>query len=352
MDYLKKCIYAPFTQDIPRSCLNFADNQPKADLSMKKSFYSLIKKPETHLTIAAIAAFFITPLFISIPLSITTLVTVIGISLARLILLPSTSILYKNIFNSRISYDYQNASVKLSDGNFLRGIWNRQNKATINLADKKLLIVFHGNAAQTSIHGGYNDLKGSLYDLLEMNYRGTFNSDGFFASNSRHVKDGIEVVKAALDRGYKRKNITIIGHSLGGSLAPAIKAHFDTDKGQDHMTLIAYNTFYRTDTFISHRIEHPILKNLCRLVTKFFLKIIGWDYRYTEKQWLEIKGEKTALGGDIEDKVIPPAISLASMLKERNPEREDIIIENCDHNDIDPLYRLLANDNEKSTANT
>jgi hypothetical protein len=380
--------------------IEFRETQPGADLSVKYFFKSNFTKPEIYITLLVtgiIISLFSLPvsfpiaLSTSITLSVLTVIFDIGMLLTRSLLIPSGGYFGRSNFSTR----YQNAQITLSDGTILRGSWNREKDSTLN---STLVVVFGGNGEQADFLGrldltGYKIKKYELlhrlfckyskhnnnknkiikkikelynenidktralelikqykngllslqakdiFDRIQMNYRGTNNSDGLFSSHLQHVKDGIEIVAAAKKLGYKK--IKIVGHSLGGSIAPHVKAYFDQEQNQNPMGVYVLNTFYRLDEFLSCRIQNKIIKTISKFTLKFFLTCIGWNYRYTAAKWNELKGEKIALGGGDGDFVIPPSIELAQMLKSHGTDQDQAKVSFHHHEDSEPLAQVL-----------
>lgn len=230
-----------------------------------------------------------------------------------------------------------NTSLKASDGTVLRGgmIQDRNRRS---IEKRKIIVLMNGNynPANESELNRWKEANSEFkhHDVISLNYRGTYSSEGSFNSHSRYVEDGKDLMKAVLAKGYKLSNITTIGYSFGGCIAPKMNAYFnkDIEKEEDGAKLILYHTFHRLDTGASHNLPKGLMKTSLRLFTKVALNMLGWDYHLTPQDWNQIKGPKVVIGGGYDDYNIPPALSAAEHLREKGAE--DVIIEPCFHETI------------------
>jgi hypothetical protein len=307
--------------------ITWAPNQPQVDRSIKYFFKAGFSKPELYITIAAIAASFIAPPLISIPILLSVLALDVCLFAARFFVLPGANFLLKKGPNR------ENAQITLSDGVKLTGLWNQKG----DIRHRKLLILFPGNDFSTG-NGELSSVAKEKFDTIEMNYRGTNNSSGLFASHKKLVEDGIEIVAAAKKLGYS--DISLFGYSLGGSIAPHVKDYFDDQENSSlNLALYICNTFQRSDEIFSCTIKNPLGKIVTKYISKFFLKCIGWDYFYKPEYWKRLKGIKIITSGGKLDQNIPPEINLAPAIAKI--DQNNVTIKDGDHYDLNLIRRIL-----------
>lgn len=149
------------------------------------------------------------------------------------------------------------------------------------LSERQCVIIFGGNDSISShnsepllrdrlIEHGFISKKEEVdYDYIQFDYRGTGKSDGSFASNKQLVSDGKAIVQAAIDHGYRPENIVILGFSLGGTVAPVVKEHFDQQYNDQSPSLFAYHTFYDFGKAAQLQADHYTLSKVaCKSYTK------------------------------------------------------------------------------------
>jgi alpha/beta superfamily hydrolase len=241
----------------------------------------------------------------------------VGFAILKIIpklILPSTSrFVLKMIRPLHKSIYHTNTTLRLSDRTLLRGVFLKPAKATTG---NKLVIHLHGNAAlatkedqailNNSLHGAFQE-----HYILDMNYRGTGNSEGGSPGHAQLIEDSTDLVRAAQNAGYH--DITLFGHSFGGSIAPSVAKTINKSSGVK-VKLIAHHTFYTLDYYLSSQMPLP-LKWISKKVTTLGLSMIGFRYNLSLDDWNSIEGEDhIAIGGDDHDDVIRPPISLATKL--------------------------------------
>lgn len=277
------------------------------------------------------------PKLVTVVITITSIAIFIIEKVIPRILLPTSYI-------HAPSVTYQtNASLTLSDGTVIRGY--HEVRSHQNIHQRQIVVHFHGNGffactdhqAALRTSSAFED-----FDIIAFNYRGTANSEGDTPpTHAQLVKDGEEIVQALIKKGYTKENITLFGHSLGGSIAPMVAknlAERDTAPGR----VVISNTFYSLRGIISTK---PIMKGITALV----LKIIGWDYNLTVEDWNAIEGnDNQAIGGGEGDTLIHTGISAASMLQQHIDTgtlvKGQITVGSHDHNDIKMSLKYVTDD--------
>lgn len=299
---------------------DFAYNRPiKRPFFTKRTSLYLIGAA-LCLTISAIVA----PYFLTIILTATFLLGFAILKIVPKLILPSSSkFILRMIRPLNISAYYTNTSLKLLDGTLLRGVFLKYKES---LAENKLVIHLHGNAAlatkedqnilNNKDHGAFQE-----YDILDMNYRGTGNSEGASPTHDQLIKDSIQVVKAAQNAGYK--DITLFGHSFGGSIAPLVAGAINAQE-QEKIKLVAHHTFYTLDHYLSARAPYS-LQWISKKFTTLTLSMIGLRYNFSLDDWNSIEGDDhMAIGGDDLDNIIRPEISLATKLQSHIQENKKV----------------------------
>ena len=252
----------------------------------------------------------------------------------RALIVPSANELLKAKKGDH--YYQSNTSITLKDGVVLTGAFLPNQEDTGENKDRGLVIVFHGNSYFASNAGACAKVKATnafkTHDILEMNYRGTANSEGTMGTQKQNVKDGIEIVEAAIARGYCLKNIVLLGHCLGASIAVSVKAHFSKQrKAAEFPTLIAYQSSFRLDKLGSRPIKWPLLKMVTEKIVHLLLGCMGWNYQFSPKEWKSLKGTNIAIGGGKKDKIVPPYMDLAVYLKDHGIT-SNVWVRDEDHN--------------------
>jgi len=217
-----------------------------------------------------------------------------------------------------------NTTFKCSDGEILRGSFiSKYDENTFlkhtPLENRKLTICLHGNAMVAN-QKTLTDLSTSLHtdndvsDYIEMNYRGA--GTGFVPKQTKIINDFQELVIALERQGYRRENITLFGHSIGGTVAIKLKQALDRSNPNTKVKLIAHNTLFNmtklAKTFVPKSIE--------RLVPTF-VKSAGWDYQITADEWKEF-GNDAEVYQTQNDAIVDKENQLAIMLRENNIKQD------------------------------
>ena len=261
------------------------------------------------------------PKYVTISLSVALVATfIIKKYIVPHLLLPT-------VYPQRIGDTYENnAWLPLSDGIVLRGYYSLDKIGTLEEnKEKKIVVHFHGNGYQADeFH--QREIRNAAafqgHDVLALNYRGTNSSDGLTPPTHRQlVKDGTEIVQSLLRLGFQKKNITLLGHSLGGSIAPCVAKNLASIGSQDqHVRLITSNTFYSLRKILS---TNPLIV----AITTIVLKMIGLDYMLTAEDWKAIPGDNNlAINGGDGDRLIHENVSLAAMLQKEKGDKSNIIV--------------------------
>ncbi|MCH9617884.1 MAG: hypothetical protein SP4CHLAM5_00010 [Chlamydiia bacterium] len=331
------------SRDSPKLVISDFDYHPPK----RRPFFTW--RTSLYLAVCAITlslSFVLAPPFVT---AFLTAIFVVGFAILKIIpklILPSSSRFVLKMIRPLDKSIYRtNTTLSLSDGTVLRGVFLKHKE---NLPHNKLVIHLHGNAAlaiqedqeilNNKLHGAFQD-----YHILDMNYRGTGNSEGPSPAHTQLIKDSIELVQAAQNAGYE--NITLFGHSFGGSIAPLVAKAINA-KGKAKVKLIAHHTFYTLDHYLSS--QAPVtLKWISKKLTILGLSMIGLRYNLSLEDWNSIEGEDhIAIGGDDHDDVIRPPISLATKLLEHTTVNEKVkgkvIVRKKGHNMIH-LDKILDN---------
>ncbi|MCH9617655.1 MAG: hypothetical protein SP4CHLAM5_09620 [Chlamydiia bacterium] len=354
--------------------LSISQNFDKHPL-VQRSFFT---KRVSVYTAAALATILVSKL--KAPKHVTVILSIIAVAgLAILKLVPMAILRTSNTFILRKEILSQagkgaldtNTSLKLSDGILLRGVFIKNKKIlSTNNADRRIIFHLHGNGALANanaqqplldaINALIEDDKEEQKDMVErefplftlfnesdvidFNYRGTGNSEGETPTHAQLVKDGVEIVQALMDQGYRRENITLFGHSLGGSIAPTVTKMINEQRvsGEPAMRVIAYHTFHSLDEYISCRAPF-LLRFPLKVITKIALSLVGWRYNFSAQDWQSIGGDDNwAIDGDFLDHIIPAPIQLASNLGQIRGALEGI----SGHNSMNDLEEI---NNERNT---
>lgn len=276
-------------------------------------------------------------------LSVVASITAVGINCA---ILP----FFRNsvINNNRLSLNSHSNKYNVTldvQGSTLRGqIHTQTNKP---LSERQCIIIFGGNdkisspnhepllrdkLVQHEFISKKEEEKDYNYDYIQFDYRGTGKSDGSFASNKQLVSDGKAIVQAAINHGYQARNIVILGFSLGGTVALAVKEHFD--KHNDHSpSLFAYHTFYDFGKAAQLQVDHYILSEVAyKSYTKESLlsRIEKFDQEY--KRLINVSS--------YEDNIKKEILEKASQYK----KGICLKIKTCDHDQFDHIDTSLSCD--------
>ena len=344
--------------------------QPQLSISQNFAYHGQVKrsfftKRVSVYTVAALATILFSNL--KAPKHVTVILSIIAVAgLAILKLVPKAIVRTSNTFLLKNEILPQagkgdldtNASLELSDGTLLRGAFIKNNniESTDN-ADRKIIFYLQGNGVlandktlQTLLTANETLIKedkvnqqrwlnmGSKLitlfdesDIIGFNYRGTGNSEGDTPTHAQLVEDGVEIVKALINQGYRIPNITLFGHSLGGSIAPTVTKMINQQRESSDpaMRVIAYHTFHSLDESISYRAP-SFLKFPLKVITKIALSLVGWRYNFSAQDWKSIGGiDNWTIGGGEKDHIIPPHMDLSTKLgntvgalKGRSPHNE------------------------------
>jgi|GEM_PF-4827232 len=302
-------------------------------------------------TAAAIALMVTVFIFAPIALGATLLtIGIISILLAgvfvfiKFIILPSSHPFTEGVKNSENVWSeiawYTNAELCLPDKTVLRGNYHENtNNNESPKEQRKLVIYFKGNGEKETFlesnplfektTGLFRDC-----DLLSFSYRGTNNSSGCVGSYKQNAKDGYEIFKAALNLGYSADNIILHGHSFGGSVATLVKQQYLKDNTNETPALFASVTFSSLESFLCKKITDPIALKIVQGITRCVLWILGYNYRFTAKDWESLGTKNFCINGGSLDGVINDKMSLAIALHAENSLRTDVINDSFGHNSL------------------
>ncbi|MCH9620761.1 MAG: hypothetical protein S4CHLAM20_01650 [Chlamydiia bacterium] len=286
-------------------------------------------------SIAALAAliaisFVFFPLAAAIPITIIGSIALLagfGIDGATKAVLPSSFGLFPFIY-SLFTGMRTNVSFETSDGKRTIGAFRSDYNSLTPLNERKIIVIFHGNgeiADEFSINYHRDDLIRHFYpnreinssiplteemtnDYIDVNYENC--GEGVMPRHEKLVQNGIELVESLEKMGYQRENITLFGHSIGGTIAVPVKEHFEKQNEDQKIKLIAYHTLNNMKATVKHFMgsapENSFLD--------WYTEQIGWDYEFTPERWQNLS-EAKAFGGFFWDRVITPNISLAENLQ-------------------------------------
>lgn len=184
-------------------------------------------------------------------------------------------------------------------------------------------------------------------NVVGFNYRGVGQSTGQPRSKDDLVTDGIAQVQRLLNEGVSSKNITLYGHSLGGSVASLVAQYFH---GQGHpINLFNDRSFSSTSNFIVGQIRlgnsetgheetlgGKILGWIAIPFIKLGLALVNWEINagaaYKEipteyKDYMVVRSNKeNRNSGVIDDRVIPHYSSIHAYLKSDRQTAKQAII--------------------------
>ena len=181
--------------------------------------------------------------------------------------------------------------------------------------ERKIVIYVPGNAMTYESFGFDKNFPRQINklgcDLLLFNYRGVNKSEGHPTTQGliKDLNSAIDYVKNGL--GYKDKNISVLGQSLGGAIA--IKAL--SERKDCKITLVNDRSF----SSISNVIENMKIYRIVKGIFKILVKISGWNLDVT-KDFENLKGKKIILKANNDD-MMGEKGALATAVKEKNTFR-------------------------------
>ena len=271
------------------------------------------------------------PKWVGVLVSISLLAAFLEEKVIPRFIVPSSSEFLLNLIGIKTESDY-NVSFQNSEGLTLRGLYDKENIAsTVRLGERNIVVFFGGNAMSTKTqHMNLFKRHYPNQDYIYFNYRGTATSDGLSPpTHPELVKDGIAIVQGLKAHGYAEKNIHLIGYSLGGSVATGVARKISVGN------LSVMNSFYTLRRIF-------FTNKVMEIITGLVLKLVGWDYNITAKEWEQISTSKIAIGAGSNDGVIPPRINLASMLTQLSQNTHGVISNRIlHHNDLSNSLQVL-----------
>jgi hypothetical protein len=227
--------------------------------------------------------------------------------LSGFIYLYASSIIYHPQYSARTRSLIQGEHIyqKTNDGNTIEMVWNEQQ------VSDQVFVYTHGNGGQDPRIPEAFSVKGSV---LSVSFPGYYTSSGVPSTLS--INNSLEAgLGWLIGKGVREENITLVGHSLGGSPATIIASKYPNLK-----KLILINTF-------------SSMKSMCEVRLKLFC-IFGGSIHPTD-EFAEFVTMPVIQFHCKTDETIPIEEGRKLFTHFTAADRKFIEMAGCDHNNFD-----------------